>query len=98
MATTVTWFTKDPAEVREYEFNWTGWFTYDYIATSTWTIASGTGATPLTLSTGTYSDNITKVIASAGTTATTYIITNTITTSKGKTLKQAASLTVTTKA
>ena len=44
------WITKDPAEVKEYSFDWSGQFVYDYI-----------------------------------------------TTSKGKTLKQAATLTVTTK-
>lgn len=88
------WITKDPTEVKEYSFDWSGQFVYDYITASVWAVSVGAG---LTLSTGTFLDNVTKVNVSSGTSGTAYTITNTITTSKGKTLKQAATLTVTTK-
>lgn len=85
----ISWSTKDPGEVREYSIDWTGVFTYDYIASSTWAITSGAG---LTMDSNRYTENKTFVKVSAGTNAVTYALTNTITTSKGMTYKKAVSL------
>jgi len=89
----LAWVSKDPAEVREYSIEWTGSFTYDYITASTWAITAG-GAV-LVINSNNFTDNKTAVVLSAGTTATTYTLVNTVTTSKGRTLKKSATITVT---
>lgn len=86
------WLSKDPAEVKDYTFNWSGHFTYDYIVTSTWAITVGAG---LVINSNTFTDNTSTVVLSAGTANVVYTIVNTIVTSKGRTFKQAATLTAT---
>lgn len=93
MAASVTWTPKDPSEVKQYTMSWIGQFTYDYITASTWAIT--VGGSVLVISSNSFTDNSTSVVLSAGTTATTYTLVNTVTTSKGRTLKQSASITVT---
>lgn len=89
----VTWPSKDPAEVKEYSFDWTGAFTYDYITASAWAVTVG-GAV-LVVTSNTFTDSKTSVVLSAGTLSTVYTLVNTITTSKGKTLKKSATVTIT---
>lgn len=89
----ITWASKDPNEIKDYTIDWTGTFVYDYISTSTWAITAG--GSVLVIDSNSKTDNKTTVILSAGTTATTYTLVNTITTSKGRVYKKSATLTVT---
>jgi len=87
------WVSKDPAEVKKYTLEWAGNFIYDYITASSWAIT--VGGSVLVINSNSFTDSQTSVILSAGTTATTYTLVNTVTTSKGQTLKKSATITVT---
>lgn len=93
----VNWTTKDPSEVVVYTINWAGTLpTYDFIATSTWSVTSGSGLTLDTAHAG-IAEPITSIPVSSGTNGVTYTIKNTIVTGKNRTLIKTASLTVTNK-
>src|ERR1700732_2191725 len=80
------WPTKDPNEVLDFDINWLPRLTnqvtgvIDTIATSNWTIVSGTG---LTINTTAFTPSRTKVWLAGGTLGTTYLLSNAITTAAG---------------
>jgi hypothetical protein len=89
---TYTWTAKDPDETVDYTVEYAGKFTYDYITASTWSVSSGSG---LTVVSNSFTDHTTTVRLSAGTTGVTYVLLNTITTSKGQIFQVSCSLTCT---
>jgi hypothetical protein len=73
-------FTKGPAEVLDYQVDWSLWLGTDTISTSAWAIATG-------LTAGTTSNTTTTATTwvSAGTDGRRYTMTNTIVTAGGRT-------------
>lgn len=85
-------FTKDPADVLDYTFDWGtyAWLvTGDTIATSTWSVPAG-----LTEVTNTKTTTTTTIWLSGGTSGTQYTLRNTITTTGGRTAQRAFSIEV----
>lgn len=80
---------KDPNSVLDYQFDWVGWLSGDTIATSTWTVPAG-----LTLDSSTNTTTTTTAWLSGGTSNTTYLVTNRITTAGGRTEIRSMNLTV----
>lgn len=81
---TLTWERpKDPNDVIDYDLDWSGDIDDgDAIATSTWTVPSGT----LVIDSNSFTDTATKVWVSAGTADTSYLLTNRVTTTGGRTM------------
>lgn len=83
----LTWPPKDPADVADYQIDWSAIIDTDTIATSTWTAAGFTiGATSNTTTTAT-------VWLSGGPTGV-QSITNRITTAGGRTFERSVTMTV----
>lgn len=73
-------FTKDPDAVLDYKVDWSDWLDTDTIVTSDWTVPTG-----LTLELETNTTTIATAWLSGGTVATSYNVTNEITTADGRT-------------
>jgi len=73
-------FTKDPNAVLDYAIDWTRWLAGDQITTSEWLLPAG-----LTKIADTKTASSTTVWLSGGTAGQSYIVTNRITTSGGRT-------------
>lgn len=73
-------FTKDPQAVLDYKVDWSDWLDTDTIVTSDWTVPTG-----LTLELETNTTTIATAWLSGGTVATSYNVTNEITTADGRT-------------
>lgn len=73
-------FTKDPQAVLDYKVDWSDWLDTDTIITSDWTVPTG-----LTLELETNTTTIATAWLSGGTVATSYNVTNEITTADGRT-------------
>ncbi|MCC6364928.1 MAG: hypothetical protein IT165_15530 [Bryobacterales bacterium] len=73
-------FTKDPNAVLDYSIDWTRWLAGDQIAASEWIVASG-----LTKMADSKTATSATVWLSGGTAGQSYIVTNRITTSAGRT-------------
>lgn len=73
-------FTKDPDAVLDYKVDWSDWLDTDTIVTSDWTVPTG-----LTLELETNTTTIATVWLSGGAVATSYNVTNEITTADGRT-------------
>lgn len=73
-------FTKDPDAVLDYKVDWSDWLDTDTIVTSDWTVPTG-----LTLELETNTATIATAWLSGGTVATSYNVTNEITTADGRT-------------
>ena len=85
-----SWPPKDPAEVLDYNIDWTARLAGDTIATSAWApLASGSS---LAIGSTYYISNMTKVWLSGGTLGQTYNLKNTITTAAGETMVETASI------
>lgn len=81
MATIAQTFRKDPDAILDYGFDWSSWLaTSETIASSSWTVPTG-----ITNVNDTNDETSTKIWLSGGTVATTYTLTNQITTSGGRT-------------
>jgi len=100
MATTpLTWPSKDPGDVKDYDIDWSRWLASvspnppDAIATSAFTVVQGSVA----IQSQAYSGTIAKVWLTGGTAGETVLIRNTITTVAGRTELQTVSLTVATR-
>lgn len=85
----LTWPSKDPDEILDYDLDWTDRLAGDTIATSAWTLADGVGLTVGTISNTT---RITKVWLSGGTLAASYTLLNRITTAGGRTMDQSVKI------
>ena len=72
-------FFKDPDVADSFTINWEFWLAGETLATSSWVLASG-----LTQVTVTFTTKKATVTLSGGTAATTYEITNTVTSSSGR--------------
>jgi hypothetical protein len=89
---TPSWPDKDPDDILDYEIDWTAWLgglSADTILTSTWIVPSG-----LTMNSSSNTDTTAKLWLSDGTDGETYLITNRITTSVGRTKDQTVKLRV----
>lgn len=73
-------FTKDPQAVLDYKVDWSDWLGTDTIVASDWTVPTG-----LTLELETNTTTIATAWLSGGTVATSYNVTNEITTADGRT-------------
>lgn len=87
----LSWDPKDPDEVLDYVLDWEDRLAGDTIATSTWTIAVGSG---LTINSNSFTDTTTTVWLSAGVLLTTYELLNRIVTDGGRTMDQTVKLKV----
>ena len=85
---TLTWPTKDPNDVLDYQLDWTARLGGDTISTSTWLIASG----DITIDSDSNTTTVTTVWLSGGTADTTVVVTNRIATSGGRTMDQSVRL------
>jgi hypothetical protein len=75
-------YVQDPTEVLDYQINWADFLpTGDAIASSAWTADTG-----LTVTTGGYTATTTTVWVSGGTARYLYRVTNTVTTTGGRTI------------
>ena len=74
---------KDPADVLDYEHDWTPWLGGDTIATSAWTPPDG-----ITVDSDTHTDTTATVWISGGEAGKSYRITNHITTTGGRTVER----------
>lgn len=80
---TLQWPPKAPAEVLDYDIDWSKRLTTgDTIASSTWSASPN----DLTLSGQTFTSTLTKVFLTGGTAIQTYNVVNTITTAFGDTM------------
>lgn len=86
---TLSWPTKDPDDVLDYQIDWTDLLDGDTIATSTWTVPSG-----ITRDSDTFSGVLTTIWLSGGTDAQTYVLTNQVVTTGARTIDRSVSLTV----
>lgn len=77
---TISEYTKDPAAVLDYGIDWSAWLDTDAISTSTWTVPSG-----ITQDSSTSDTTTTTVWLSGGTVGQSYLVTNRITTTAGRT-------------
>jgi hypothetical protein len=80
----LVWSNKNPAEILDYDLDWSPRLVADTILTSTWTLVATDGA--LTINSNSFVTNRTKVWVSAGTLNYNYILQNTVTTANGDTL------------
>ena len=85
----LTWPPKDADERLDYQVDWSTRIDTDTIITSVWTIPLG-----ITKESDYYSDTITTIWLSGGTTNTDYELRNTITTASGRILDQTVVLLV----
>lgn len=84
---------KDPDEVKDYGINWLPTLVGndDTIASSTWTIVSGSG---LTIDSNSYADTATTIWLSDGVVGTSYTLLNRVVTAGGRTYDQTVKLRV----
>ena len=86
---TLAWPAKDPGEDKDYGIDWTTRLGGDPIASSAWSLPVGiTQATPAPSFTATS----TTIWLSGGTSGTTYTLTNTVTTTGGRTFVEVVTL------
>lgn len=92
----VDWPTKDPDEVLDYGLDWSDDMAADAddIASSVWTISKGDSALIIDSTSFSVAGHITTAWLSGGTVGNTYQLTNTITTSGGRTYERTAEITV----
>lgn len=83
----LTWPPKDPADVADYQIDWSALLGTDTIASSTWT------ATGFTINSNSFTDT-TATVWLAGGAAGVQSITNRITTAGGRTFERSATMTV----
>jgi hypothetical protein len=77
-------FEKTPGEVLDYQFRWTKYLTgEETIASSTWTLSAG-----LTKDSDVFDQTVTTVWLSAGIAGRPFTVTNTITTTSGRTAER----------
>ena len=88
MSLKLTWPNKDPADILDYQIDWSAALGADTIATSAWTVPAGFTVTNQSNSTTT-----TTVWLSGGT-AGVQRITNRITTAGGRTIERSVQMTV----
>lgn len=82
----LSWPTKDPNDVLDYEVDWSDWLTAsgsDTISTSTWIVPSG-----ITKNSDSSTTTTTTIWLSSGTAGTSYSFVNRITTAGGRTKDQ----------
>lgn len=85
MADTGQWDPKDPDEIKDYKYDWTDILAVgDTIASSTWSLAAGTGLV-INAPAATFTTTTTTFWASSGTVGQTYSLLNRITTAGGRT-------------
>jgi len=76
-------FVKDPQEVLDYQVNWSDWLDTDTISTSAFVVQTG-----ITKDSSSNTTTTATVWLSGGTNGSRYVITNTITTSDGRTAER----------
>ena len=76
-------FVKDPQEVLDYQIDWSDWLDTDTISTSAWVVQTG-----ITKDSSSNTTTTATVWLSGGTNGSRYVITNTITTSDGRTAER----------
>jgi hypothetical protein len=86
--TQLRWPAKDPSDVVDYQMSWAALLDLDTILTSTWVVPTG-----LTITAQTNTANTATVWLSGGTVGV-HVITNTITTSGGRTYERSVKLPV----
>lgn len=79
----LVWPPKDPGEVLDYDLDWTLRLNGDTIATSVWSIHTGSA---LLITSQSNNATVSKVILSGGLLGKTYTLKNTITTASGDTM------------
>lgn len=88
------WPYKDPAEVLDYQIDWSKRLESDTVAASTWTVTPSDGT--LLIGTGaqapTWGPRSTTVWLSGGTLDVTYTVTNTMTSARGRVMEQSVEL------
>jgi hypothetical protein len=82
-------FLKDPADVLDYQINWSAWLGSDTISTSTWAVPAG-----ITRDSDTHSATEATIWLSGGTAGVTYQCSNRITTAGGRTAERSLQITV----
>lgn len=90
----LTWPSKDPDEVLDYDLDWSARLLTDTIATSDWSVSDGVG---LTIGAESNTTTTTKVWLSGGTLGTAYTLLNRITTTGGRTMDQSVKIKIATK-
>ena len=85
----LSWPTKDPDDVLDYEVDWSAWLVADTISTSTWTLPAG-----ITKNSDTNDTTTTTIWLSGGTAGTKYTLVNRIVTAGGRTKDQSVKLPV----
>lgn len=85
----LTWPSKDPDEVLDYEIDWTTRLAGDTILTSTWTISPDS---LLVKNSDTFTGSTTTIWLQGGTLGKTYELTNRVTTAGGRTMDQTVDL------
>jgi hypothetical protein len=91
MTSIATWPIKDPDEVKDYAAEWSALLGPDTIATSTWTLSSGSG---LALGAQSNTDKATTIWFSGGVDGANYVLVNRITTAAGRTFDRSFALKV----
>lgn len=83
---------KEPAEIADYDIDWSGRLGSDTILTSVWAITVGDGV--LVINSNSFLPTRTKVWLAAGTAGVVYTLKNTVTTVNGDTLTEEVQLLV----
>ena len=91
----LVWPFKDPAEVLDYDIDWTLRLAGDTIVTSTWSMVTTDGL--LTIASQSFTTLITKAVLSGGTLGFVYILQNMVTTAGLDTMTEAVELMIRTK-
>lgn len=84
----LSWPTKDPDEVLDYQMDWSARLNGDTITASTWAVV-GAG---LTVQSNSFSATSTTVWLAGGTLATKYLLTNRVTTTGARVMEQTVAL------
>jgi len=87
---------KAPAEVADYDVDWTLRLANDTISSSTWSITGGDAPASgtLAINSNSFTSTLTRVVLSAGNLGVTYTLVNTVTTAAGDTLVESIQLPV----